>query len=111
MTPRSAPSKVAAAQIETRLQAEAEKLDPAPIGEVRDAGTAWASGGREFAVTDSAGVSFRLGAEIGAAALRTPDVAGSTLGPDWITFSPAELDGHALDRLVAWFAAAHRRAR
>jgi hypothetical protein len=27
-----------------------------------------------------------------------------------VAFEPADLDDHALDRLEAWFAAAHRRA-
>ena len=43
------------------------------------------------------------------AAIRTPDATPSPRGPGWVAFAPAELDDHAADRAVAWFASAHRR--
>ncbi|MEO5885256.1 MAG: hypothetical protein ABIQ58_07080 [Candidatus Limnocylindrales bacterium] len=44
------------------------------------------------------------------AARRTPDASASPGGPEWVTFTPGEIDGHAADRASAWFAAAERRA-
>jgi hypothetical protein len=70
----------------------------------------WSRGEHPFAVQDGPVAELRLGSTIAAAALRTPDVSASARGPDWVAFAPPELDGHALDRLGAWFAAAHRRA-
>jgi hypothetical protein len=75
-----------------------------------DGSRTWTSGGASFAVLRGSVVDLRVGAAIGAAALRTPDVTTSATGSDWVAFAPLELDGHALDRLGAWFAAAHRRA-
>ncbi|MEW5991097.1 MAG: hypothetical protein AB1736_07085 [Chloroflexota bacterium] len=75
-----------------------------------DGGTAWSRSGTRFAVLAGASVDIRIGATIAAAALRTPDVAASARGSDWVAFAPRELDGHALDRLGAWLVAAHRRA-
>jgi hypothetical protein len=68
--------------------------------------------GTVFAALDAAGrtASFRLDDVLAAAAQRTPDAAGSTRGQAWVAFTPAQLDGHAVDRARAWFAAAHRRA-
>jgi hypothetical protein len=70
----------------------------------------WSRGGTPFAVLSGSTIEIRLGSTIGAAAVRTPDTHPSDRGPDWIAFSPAELDDHALDRLEAWLEAAHRRA-
>jgi hypothetical protein len=70
----------------------------------------WTRGGREFAALGQAGIEIRLDDPIAAAASRTPDVAPSRRGPEWIRFSPRELDGHALDRLRAWLELAYRRA-
>ena len=53
---------------------------------------------------------FRLDPAVAAAALRTPDTSPSPRGADWVAFSPAALDGHALDRAKAWLASAWRRA-
>lgn len=92
------------------LAAAATTLDPTPKAEIRVDGQAWSRSGHAFAIAEGTSASFRLGAVIAAAALRTPDVAGSGLGPDWVRFSPPILDDHALDRLEAWFAAAYRRA-
>lgn len=72
--------------------------------------TIWSRAGTRFAVLRGETLELRLGPAIAAAALRTPDTRASTRGPDWIAFAPPTLVGHALDRLEAWFAAAHRRA-
>jgi hypothetical protein len=73
-------------------------------------GSLWARAGARFAVARGGTVELRIGAAISAAAVRTPDTTGSAQGPDWIAFTPADLDGPARDRLAAWFAAAGRRA-
>ncbi|HEX5589546.1 MAG TPA: hypothetical protein VFX65_04585 [Candidatus Limnocylindrales bacterium] len=70
----------------------------------------WRRGATPFAELTEAVVAIRVGTAIAVAAVRTPDTRASTRGPDWIEFGPRELDGHALDRLDAWLAAAHRRA-
>ena len=74
------------------------------------AGVEWGRAGRVFAVASAASAEFRLDGPIAAAALRTPDTRGSARGPEWVAFAPADLDGHAIDRAGAWFAAAWRRA-
>jgi hypothetical protein len=56
------------------------------------------------------GIELRLEPAIAAAAARTPDAAPSPRGPEWVRFNPHELDGHAADRLTAWFDLAYRRA-
>lgn len=53
---------------------------------------------------------FRLRDEVGAAALRTPNVSASPRGPGWVRFAPRQLDGHARDRALAWLESAWRRA-
>jgi hypothetical protein len=73
-------------------------------------GTVWTRAGARFAVLRGATLDLRVGSAIAAAALRTPDTNPATEGPDWIAFDPPVLDGHALDRMAAWFGAAHRRA-
>lgn len=87
--------------------------DEGPVGFAVDgAGAAiWSSGGTDFATLDAAGstAAFRLDAVLAGAARRTPDVAGSVRGADWVEFRPAVLDGHAIDRATAWFLAALRR--
>lgn len=70
----------------------------------------WSRGGGEFAVLRPGGVEIRLDSAIAAAATRTPDVAPSPRGRDWVRFSPRELDAHAVDRLRAWLELAYRRA-
>ena len=76
----------------------------------RDRGLAWAVGGHSIVTLEDGTASFRVGREIGAAARNTPDTSSSAHGPEWVAFRPAVLDGHARDRIVAWFGAAHRRA-
>lgn len=98
-------------QLRAALDAAALDL-PDTTAEALDlpGGVAWSLEGSRFAVLTGGTAEFRLGSAIAEAAARTPDAAPSGRGPDWIAFSPPDLDGHALDRLVAWFAAAHRRA-
>lgn len=73
---------------------------------------AWSSDGTDFATLDATGLTaaFRLDAVLAGAARRTPDVVASSHGADWVSFQPATLDGHAIDRATAWFLAALRRA-
>ena len=73
-------------------------------------GTEWLVRGRPFAAVTGHVAAFRLEPTIGRAALGTPDTAPSGRGADWIEFRPAELDRFALDRAIAWFGSAHRRA-
>jgi hypothetical protein len=73
-------------------------------------GTTWSRVGRLFAALGADGVELRLDPAIAAAATRTPDTAPSPRGAEWVRFNPRELDGHAVDRLTAWFDLAYRRA-
>jgi hypothetical protein len=100
----------------TDLEAILEELE-ASAAECGDAtrtseagAVSWSRAGQRFAVLRGGEVDLRVGAGIGAAAIRTPDTSASAAGPDWVAFAPRELDEHARDRLTAWFAAAHRRA-
>jgi hypothetical protein len=72
--------------------------------------TSWSRGDRVFAVLGDAGAELRLDIPIAAAAMQTPDTAASTRGREWVTFAPTTLDGHAIDRLTAWFGLGYRRA-
>lgn len=100
-----------AAALAEALEDVAGSLDPRPSRGPSDGATVWSVGGTPIVRLSAASASFRVGPEIGAAARNTPDAADSPLGRDWVAFSPPMLDGHARDRLVAWFGAAHRRAR
>jgi hypothetical protein len=73
-------------------------------------GVEWRIGDRVFARLRDATVSFLLDAIVAGAALGTPDTRPSALGAGWVEFTPAELDRTAIDRAVAWFGAARRRA-
>lgn len=93
------------------LAAAAASLDVVP--ELTPAGEAdWRRGETVFASLEDDGrvASFRLDAVLAAAAQRTPDAGPSERGPEWVTFAPAVIDGHAVDRATAWFVAAARRA-
>lgn len=70
----------------------------------------WTRGGREFASLGPSGLEIRLEPAIASAATRTPETAPSQRGPEWVRFSPRDLDQHALDRLRAWLQLAYRRA-
>ena len=75
-------------------------------------GLVWDRSGRAFAAVsvDGAAAEFRLDGAVADAALRTPDTARSRRGAEWVSFRPASLDDHALDRAEAWFGSAWRRA-
>ena len=75
-----------------------------------DGSTTWSRAGRAFLAAGVSGAEFRLGTSIAAAAARTPDAAPSSRGPEWVRFNPRELDGHAVDRVTAWFELAYRLA-
>lgn len=69
-------------------------------------------GDRPFATVEADGgaASFRLSPAVAAAAVHTPDTEPSPRGPDWVTLRPAVVDGHAIDRAVAWLESAWRHA-
>jgi len=77
----------------------------------RDGEVTWMRGGRAFATVaaDGAIAGFALEPAVADAATRTPDVTRSDRGTGWVAFAPAELDDHAADRALAWFASAYRR--
>ena len=79
-------------------------------GAERGGGVEWRRGGRPFAALAGEAAEFRLDPLVAKAALRTPDTAASKRGADWVRFSPAVVDGHAVDRAQAWLASAWRRA-
>ena len=93
------------------VAADEAGIAAAPSGEP-DSGTIWTAGGPAFAALDQTGstASFRLDAELAAAARRTPDVSASSSGPEWVEFRPSAWDDHVADRAAAWFLAAYRRA-
>ena len=84
-------------------------LEEVEQAEARD-GVEWRRGGRPFAALAGDAAEFRLDPMVAMAALRTPDTAASERGTDWVRFSPATVDGHAVDRAQAWLASAWRRA-
>lgn len=74
------------------------------------AGTEWLVGDRAFAALDQETASFRLDPVVAGAALGTPDTRPSARGEGWVEFTPPQLDQFALDRALAWFGSARRRA-
>ena len=68
------------------------------------------AGGAPVATAQASALEARVGQDIAAAALRTPDTAASRRGPEWIRFTPDELDGHTRDRARAWISVAWQRA-
>jgi hypothetical protein len=80
--------------------------------EVRSAAgmTDYLRAGAPFASVAADVVEIRLGAEIGEAAMRTPDTGPSKRGSDWVRFAPPVWDKLATDRLEAWFRVAWRFA-
>ena len=71
----------------------------------------YAHNGKPFAHrTGENTIDLRLGAEIGEAALRTPDTHPSRRAQDWISFTPRQWDEMAADRLRAWFRVASKLA-
>jgi hypothetical protein len=101
----------AVAGIAARLPDAKATRDPGAPGAGRPVTTVtWSRGGIAFAALRPGAIEIRLDSTIAAAATRTPDVAPSPRGREWIRFSPRALDGHAIDRLTAWLELAHRRA-
>ena len=97
------------ADLTAALEAEAADLEGVERAEAAGMVT-WSIGGVLFAAANGGHAEFRLAPAVAAAALRTPDTASSTRGPDWVAFDPVDLDRHALDRALAWLASAWRRA-
>jgi hypothetical protein len=93
-----------------------EALEDAAAGlngvERREAGATveWTAAGVVFAVATADTTEFRLDPIVAHAALGTPDAGPSARGPEWVAFSPSQLDRYARDRAVAWFGSAWRRA-
>ena len=83
-----------------------DDVEQADIG----GGVEWRRGARPFAALLGDAAEFLLDPLVASAALRTPDTSASKRGPDWVRFSPAVVDGHAVDRAQAWLASAWRRA-
>ena len=94
------------------LAEEASELTGVELGATPDGAVTWSRAGRQFATLSADGetAAFALDPVVATAATRTPDVSASPLGAGWVAFAPAELDDHAADRAVAWFASAYRRA-
>lgn len=86
----------------------------AALDDVEEVGAAggveWRRDGKAFAAVAGQVAEFRLQGPVAAAAIRTPDTHPSPRGPEWVTFTPPELDGLALDRAEAWLASAWRNA-
>ena len=93
------------------LREAAASIDVA-AADVADGGTVFLAGDTTVALVSADGstAEFRLDPAVAAAAQRTPDTSASERGPDWVRFSPADLDDHAIDRAVAWLGSAARRA-
>jgi hypothetical protein len=101
---------------EARVESPAEALDRLADEldgvERREVGKAveYDRAGVVFAAQEASRLSFKLRAEIVAAALRTPSTAHSARGPEWVTLTPAMTDSFTLDRATAWFETAWRLA-
>jgi hypothetical protein len=85
--------------------ADLDDVERADVG-----GVEWRRDGQPFAALAGDAAEFRLDPLVATAALRTPDTSASKRGADWVRFSPAVVDGHAVDRAQAWLASAWRRA-
>jgi hypothetical protein len=78
----------------------------------REAGVAvrYDRGGTVFAVREPGRLSFKLRADIVAAALGTPGTVRSGRGVDWVELTTAVADSFVVDRATAWFETAWRFA-
>ncbi len=97
-----------AASLLSALRRAAGGLDGTELVAVGD-GVEFRQRGRPYARADAGSASFRLDRVLAAAALGTPDVAPSPIGPGWVRFAPPVVDRFALDRAIAWLSAAWRR--
>jgi hypothetical protein len=91
------------------LETEAVDLGDAEVVQLAGGAVEWQRDGVAFAALSGDVVEFRLPVPVAAAALRTPGTGPSAKGPGWIGFRPVPVDGHALDRAIAWFGSAWRR--
>ena len=91
------------------LASAAEGLDGVVVDEASGL-TTWTVRGGPFALSRGGRAELRLDPLVARAALRTPDTAASSRGPDWIAFAPETMDDEAIDRAEAWFLSAYRRA-
>jgi len=97
------------AAIRARLEALAAEL-PDVTAERFGEAVSWSAAGHPFAIVTEGAVEIRLGGPVAAAAANTPDTERSPRGVGWVRFMPPTLDGHAIDRLEAWFAFGWRHA-
>jgi hypothetical protein len=95
--------------VQDLLKEAAEGLDPIDARATGDE-VLWQREGRAFAVSGTGRAEFRLPPVMGRAALGTPGTSASERGTEWVVFAPPDLDRTAVDRVVAWFAAAWRHA-
>ena len=95
--------------IADEIDDRAESLEDVERAESAES-TTYARLGHPFAAADRDGFEFLVGDVIAGAALRTPDVSSSRRGEGWVRFTPSVLDEPSVDRAVAWFEAAWRRA-
>jgi hypothetical protein len=95
------------------LESAASDLDDVAAAQSPGGGITWSRTTAIFTVLGAEGASaeFLLDPAIAAAAVRTPDAAPSPRGTGWVLFRPAALDAHAVDRTMAWFVSAYRRAK
>ena len=97
------------AAIRARLEALARTLPDLEATESQGVVT-WSAAGHPFAIVSDAAVELRLSEPVATAAAKTPDTTPSPRGLGWVRFAPPVIDGHAIDRLEAWFAFAFRHA-
>jgi hypothetical protein len=91
------------------LDAAVDTEEPVEVA-VANGITTYRLAGRPFAIAQGLTFDAHVGPEVGRAALRTPDVAGSPHGDGWVRLEPAAIDDHAADRAVAWYELARRIA-
>ena len=72
--------------------------------------TSYERGGSAFARASAAVLEVRLPADIGEAALQTPDTTTIPGERGWIRFTPATAERHVIDRAQAWLHTAWRHA-
>jgi hypothetical protein len=99
------------------LPASLEAAIEAAVSELPSVATRAAGRRREYLVAsrvvatlDGNVAEYALDAAVAAAALRTPDTRRSASASDRIAFEPQTLDRYAVDRALAWFRHAVRRA-